>query len=140
MSSKFESSVRQIPYSQTTVYNALSNLSNLEKVKDKLPAEQIESLSFDNDSISISAGAVGSIKMRIIERIEPNTIKFESEDSPMPFNLWIQLLPTSENACKMKLTIKAEISMFLKPMVKKPLTEGIEKIADLLQHIPYGGL
>ncbi len=140
MSSKFESSVRQIPYSQTTVYNALSNLSNLEKVKDKLPAEQIESLSFDNDSISISAGAVGSIKMRIIERTEPNTIKFKSEDSPMPFNLWIQLLPTSENACKMKLTIKAEISMFLKPMVKKPLTEGIEKIADLLQHIPYGGL
>lgn len=140
MSSKFESSVRQIPYSQTTVYNTLSNLSNLEKVKDKLPAEQIESLSFDNDSISISAGAVGSIKMRIIERTEPNTIKFESEDSPMPFNLWIQLLPTSENACKMKLTIKAEISMFLKPMVKKPLTEGIEKIADLLQHIPYGGL
>lgn len=140
MSSKFESSVRQIPYSQTTVYNALSNLSNLEKVKDKLPAEQIESLSFDNDSISISAGAVGSIKMRIIERTEPNTIKFESEASPMPFNLWIQLLPTSENACKMKLTIKAEISMFLKPMVKKPLTEGIEKIADLLQHIPYGGL
>ena len=41
MSSKFESSVRQIPYSQELVYNTLSNLENLEKVKDRLPEDQI---------------------------------------------------------------------------------------------------
>ena len=70
MSSKFESSVRQIPYSQELVYNTLSNLENLEKVKDRLPEDQINNLSFDNDSISISAGAVGSVKLRIIERTE----------------------------------------------------------------------
>ena len=60
MSSKFESSVRQIPYSQELVYNTLSNLENLEKVKDRLPEDQINNLSFDNDSISISAGAIDS--------------------------------------------------------------------------------
>ena len=32
----------------------------------------------------------------------------------------------------MKLTIKAELNMFIKGMVKKPLQEGIEKIADAL--------
>ena len=67
MSSKFESSVRQIPYSQELVYNTLSNLENLEKVKDRLPEDQINNLSFDNDSISISAGAVGSVKLRMCE-------------------------------------------------------------------------
>ena len=76
MSSKFESSVRQIPYSQELVYNTLSNLENLEKVKDRLPEDQINNLSFDNDSISISAGAVGSVKLRIIERTEFDFIKF----------------------------------------------------------------
>ena len=37
----------------------------------------------------------------------------------------------------MKLTIKAELNPFIKGMVKKPLMEGLEKIADLLQVIKY---
>ena len=35
--SKFESSIKHIPYPQTAVYAMLSDLSNLEKVRDKLP-------------------------------------------------------------------------------------------------------
>lgn len=138
MSSKFESSVRQIPYSQTAVYQTLSNLEHLEKVKNRLPADQIENLSFDRDSLSISTGAVGKVKMRIVERTEPECIKFEGQESPLPFTFWIQLLPVEENACKMKLTLKADINVFMKAMVQKPLSEGIEKLADMLQNIPYG--
>lgn len=37
----------------------------------------------------------------------------------------------------MKLTIKADLNPFIKQMVKKPLQEGIEKIADVLQMIQY---
>ena len=33
---KFESSIKQIPYGQETVYAALSDLTNLERLKDKL--------------------------------------------------------------------------------------------------------
>ena len=55
----------------------------------------------------------------------------------MPFNLWIQVVPNGDNASKMKLTIKAELNPFIKGMVKKPLMEGLEKIADLLQVIKY---
>ena len=33
----FESSVKVIPYSQERVYNKLSDLSNLEAIKDRLP-------------------------------------------------------------------------------------------------------
>ena len=53
------------------------------------------------------------------------------------FNFWIQLLPVTSTTSKMKLTIKAELNMFIKQMVKKPLQEGIEKIADVLQMIQY---
>jgi hypothetical protein len=37
----------------------------------------------------------------------------------------------------MKLTIKAELNMFIRAMVQKPLQEGIEKMADVLQAIDY---
>ena len=96
-----------------------------------------QDLKFDSDSISITAPMVGEIKMRIIDREEPKTIKFETENSPVPFNFWIQLLPTSDTACKMKLTIKADLNPFIKGMVKKPLEEGIEKIANALAMISY---
>lgn len=137
MSLKVESAVKQIPHRQDTVYRALSDLSNLERVKDKIPADKVEDFSFDSDSIAIKAPMVGEIKMRIIEREEPKTIKMESVQSPVGLNFWIQLLPVGEEACKMKLTIKAEVSFMLKGMVEKPLREGIEKIADALAMIPY---
>ena len=36
MSNKFESTVREISYSQAAVYNTLSNLENLSKIKDRI--------------------------------------------------------------------------------------------------------
>lgn len=134
--SKFESGIKHIPYSQAAVYAMLSDLSNLERVKDKLPEDKIKDLSFDSDSLSISA-PIGSVAMRIVEREEPKCIKFATEKSPISANLWIQILPEGEAAAKMKLTIKADINPFIKGMVAKPLQEGLEKIADVLAMIPY---
>ena len=137
MSSKFESSVREINAPQQTVYNALSNLENLEKVRDRIPADKVKDFSFDHDSVSINVPPVGNISMKIVDRDEPKCIKFETTNSPVPFNFWIQLLPVTAATCKMRLTIKAELNPFIKQMVKKPLEEGIEKIADALQMIQY---
>ena len=137
MSSKFESSVREIKSPQQKVYDALSNLQNLEKIRDRLPEDKIQDFTFDNDSVSVNVPPVGSIALQIIEREEPKTIKFESVNSPIAFNLWIQLLPLTDETCKMKLTIKAELNPFIKGMVAKPLQEGLEKMADVIQMIQY---
>ena len=146
----FESSIRQINYPQQNVYDKLSDLNNLQKLKeryeqmkDTMPeearkqAEKIQDLQFDHDSLSVNVPPVGSIKLRVVNREEPKCIKFETEQSPIPFNFWIQMLPVTSTTSKMKLTIKAELNMFIKQMVKKPLQEGIEKIADVLQMIQY---
>mgnify|MGYP002626079917 CR=1 FL=1 len=135
--SKFESSVKQIPYAQQSVYDKLSDLNNLEQVKDKMPDDKAGELEFTQDTISLNVPPVGKISLQIVERDEPKTIKFEAANSPAPFNLWIQLLPMTDDTCKMKLTIKAELNVFIKGMVQKPLQEGLERMADVLQNIPY---
>ena len=135
--SKFESSIRQIDYPQQIVFQGLSNLDNLSKVQDRIPEDKAKDLSFDNDSVSINVPPVGKITLRIVEREEPKTIKFETVESPLPFNFWIQLLPVTETSCKMKLTIKAELNPFIKAMVSSHLQDGIEKIAYVLQMIKY---
>ena len=73
MSSTFESSVKQIPHSQTTVYNTLSDLSNIERIKDKIPTNKVEDFSFDSDSISIKAPMVGDNgeQPRTVQLLDP---------------------------------------------------------------------
>ena len=146
---KFGGSVKQIPHSQKSVYAMLSDLSNIQRLKDHLPEEatdtdemnkvkdKLKNLSFDQDSLSINVDPIGQVSMRIIERDEPKMIKLESEKSPFAFKFWIQVLPVTEASSKMKLTIDADIPFFAKSMVAKPLQEGIEKIADALAMIPF---
>ena len=146
---KFESSIKLIPHSQRSVYAMLSDLSNIQRLKDHLPEEatdndemnkvkdKLKNLSFDQDSLSINVDPIGQVSMRIIERDEPKMIKLESEKSPFAFKFWIQVLPVTEASSKMKLTIDADIPFFAKSMVAKPLQEGIEKIADALAMIPF---
>lgn len=134
---QFESSVKTISYAQERVYNKLSDLNNLESVKDRLPADKIKDLSFDTDTLSFSISPVGQVTLRICEREPHKCIKFETTNSPLPLNLWIQIVSTDEEECKIKLTIKADINPFIKGMVKKPLQEGLEKMVDMLAMIAY---
>ena len=134
---KFESSVKQIAYPVEDVYRNISDLSNLERVRDRVPEDKLDSFKFDSDSVEVSVPPVGTIKLRIIEREENKCVKFETEQSPMPFNLWIQVLPVTETESKMKVTVQADIPFMLKGMVSGPLQDGVEKIADALSQIPF---
>lgn len=102
--------------------------------QDKIKVEDIQ---FDADSVSFSVSPVGRLELRIIEREEPKCVKFEATTSPIPLTLWIQIVPTAAEACKIKLTLRTELNIFIKGMIQKPLKEGLEKLADMLAMIPY---
>lgn len=134
---KYESGIKQIPYRQQSVYDKLSNLENIEAVKDRIPEDKVKGLTFDRDSVSVDVPPVGSVTLRIVEREEPKCVKFEAVNSPVPFNLWVQMLPVTEATSKMKVTVKADIPVFLKPMIGNKLQDGVDKIAEVLAMIPY---
>lgn len=139
---QFESTVKHVPYSQERVYNKLSDLNNLESVRERLDMlkekldGKLEDMAFDRDSLTLKMQGI-TLTLRIIEREPMKCIKFEGDKSPIPLNLWIQILPVTDNEAKMKVTIRAEVNMFMKAMVSKPLQEGVEKLADMLAMIPY---
>ena len=135
--SKFESSVKFVPYSQQAVYDNISDLRNLEKVRDRVPEDKISDFSFDEDTVSLNVPPVGEIKLRVVDREEPKCVKFEAVQSPVPFNVWVQVLPVDEQNSKMKVTVKAELNPFIKGMVEGPLKDGVEKIADALAQVHY---
>ena len=154
---KYESGVKQIPYSQSSVYSKLSDLSNLSVLKEKLDTtevpenlkdqaneeqlkkakEVLEKMEFTTDTISIDIAPLGQLVIEIIEREPEKLIKMTSTQSPVPVTMWIQLVPTSETSCKMRLTLDAELNMFLKMAVGSKLKDGIDKFADMLAKLPY---
>lgn len=152
---QYESEVKQIAAPVNAVYAKLSNLENLRPFIDNAGnndalRSQIEAAGYDAsaldslrdvqltaDSIAIPAPMVGQVSMRICEREENKCVKFETEQSPLAFNLWIQVLPVSDTTSKMKVTVQADIPFMLKGMVSGPLQDGVEKIADALSQIPF---
>lgn len=134
---EFVSEIKAIPYNEDRIFTMLSDLSNLEKVHDRIPEDKIQGFEFDRDSCSFSVAPVGKITFQIVNR-EPNkTIKFATTNSPVPLFLWIQLKQVEANDTRMKLTVRAELNPLIKPMVAKPLQDAVDKISTVLASLPY---
>lgn len=135
---EFVSNVKTIPHSSAEVFSVLSDFSKLELVKDRIPDDKIGDFTFDHDHCSFTINPVGRVAFVVIER-EPNKlVKFKAENLPFEVFLWIQLVEKAENDTKMKITVRADLNSFLKPMVSKLLEDAVEKISESLTKIPYG--
>lgn len=135
--SQYESSVKHIPYPQERVYAKLEDLNNLELLKGRIPEDKIKNLTYDHDQATVEVPTLGKVTVRIVEREAPKCIKLEAVGSPVPANLWIQIIPDGAEAAKMRVVAKVEVNFMLRSMIEKPMKEGVEKIAEGLSQIEY---
>lgn len=151
--SRYESQVKIIPASQPSVYARLSDLSQLQVMKDNLSEEQkallkakfdevskgkvsVSNLAFTTDTASCTIQGM-NVAVRIIDREPMKTIKFKAENSPIGATLWIQLIGTAPYETKTRVTLDVDIPFFLKPMVGSKLDGVADQIATALTKIPY---
>lgn len=139
---RVESNIKQIPYSQESVYAKVSDLSNLRGLADRIPADQqsqfkVENLECTPDTVSCTISPIGQIEIGIVSREPFKCVKMETLQSPIKLTAWIQIVSTGESSCKIKLTADADLNIFMAKMVEKPLTEAVEKVADMLAMLPY---
>ena len=139
---RIESSVKHIPYSQEQVYAKISDLSNLRYLVDRIPEDQRNNINLENlectpDKVSTTVSPIGTVEIAVVARDPFKCVKMETLRSPIKLTLWIQLVSTGESSCKIKLTVDADLNMFMAKMAEKPLTEAVEKLADMLSMLPY---
>lgn len=157
---EYKSDIKKISAPVERVYGKLADLNNLaafqqgldnpevmrrlqEQTRNEVTPEQmqqivekIRSLHFDTDTVQGDT-PLGLATLRIIER-EPNkTIKFVLEGMPVATNMWIQLLPNGGSECAMRLTLKADLSFFLRQLVGKKIEQGIDGMAQMIASLPY---
>ncbi len=135
---KYESSIESIAAPIAPVYSALSNLLNLERVRDLLPPDKVQDLEITEDYVRMKVDGLGQkIVIRIVDRIENDTIKFGIDNLPMQINFWIQLKSVSVCDTRIKLTLKADIPMMFRMMLDKKIQKGINDAAVMLSQFPY---
>ena len=136
--SKYESKITSAACSAAQVYRVLSNMENLNRVKDMIPKDKIQEMEIESDRVRLKVdGFAQKITFAIVDRIENDTIKFGAEGIPMQANFWIQMKEVSPIDTRLKLTIKADIPFMFKMMLEKKLQTGLDQAAEMLAQFPY---
>ena len=160
---KYESSVKTVYAPVERVYARLSDLNNIQPLKEKVddprfeelinsqvPADKrptpeqfqklrnnIRNLELTQDTLSGHIGPLGDITVRIVERSEPKLVKMELEGAPIQVTLWIQMLPSDENTSRLKVTLGTELNFFIRKMIESKLEKAPEGLAQMLSQLPY---
>lgn len=127
------------------VFEKLSNLDNLKPLLEQIPADQIpedkremfEKVRVTADTISIPAGPVGEITLRITDRLPYSLIQLTGESTPVPMNLQLEIEPQGADACEVQVAFNLEIPVMLKPMVQGPLKKVADQFAQVMTQIPF---
>lgn len=135
---KYESKIESIPAPVAHVYPVLSDLSSLERVRDLIPQDKVKELEISPDAVKMKIDGLGQkITLRVVDRIENDTIKFGLDNMPLEMNCWIQLKEVAPNDTRVKLTVKADIPLMFRMMFEKKIQKGLDDAAKMLTQFPY---
>ena len=122
----------------SAIYAVISDLRNLERVRDLIPQDKVQEFETDADYVRLKVDGLGQkIIIRIVDRIENDTVKFGIENLPMDGNFWIQVKQVAPRDSRIKLTLKAELPMMIAMMAGKKIQEGIDQAADMMAQMPF---
>lgn len=126
------------------IYNKLSDPSifkaQIDNNMDRLPdeaREHLKSVKFEEDGISVES-PMGTLKLSVSESQEPTMVKYTAQSSPVPFGVTINLESVDENTTQAVTELNIELPFMLKAMVGGKLSEGAQKMGELIAKLPYG--
>jgi hypothetical protein len=134
---EFSSDVKTIYHTDRDIFRVLSDLRNLNLVKDYIPEDKIKDFIFDKDSVSFRVETIGRVTFQVIERQPESLIRFKSVKLPFEVFLEIQLQLKSEEETELTMMVKSTLIPIMKGVVEKPMREAVDRISDALTQLPY---
>ena len=139
--SAYKSKTYPVQATREQVYAKLANPGALAgKVKNLPPdvQQKLESVKFTDDAVSFNIPPVGEMRMVFTERVAPSRIVIGPESSPVPFSLAINIGEDAGGNATIQTAMDIELNMFLRQMVGNKIGDGIDRMAEMLTHLPYG--
>lgn len=127
-----ESNKVNVEQSASTVFDFLSDLNNLEKL---MPEGKVEKWNSTTDSCRFGIKNLATIGMKIKETNSPSLIVLESDGkNPFDFTLTIHIADNGATA-ESYIAFEGDVNMFMTAMVKKPLGDFFNVLANNLTKI-----
>ena len=128
------------------IYSKLSDprvfKAHIDQNIDRLPQEareHLDKVKFEDDGISVES-PVGTMKLSVSESVAPSMVKYTAQSSPVPFGVTINLEAIDENSTQAVTELNIELPFMLKAMVGSKLSEGAQKMGEMIAKLPYGEL
>ncbi|MDO4721844.1 SRPBCC family protein [Porphyromonas circumdentaria] len=134
---KVSSTPREIKAPIALVFAKVSNFENLRPLAEKGAVGGVSIVVQNRDTCFLETSIVGNIELTIVQREEPTLVSVSPKGAPVNGSLSLILTPLSEETTSLTLTLEADVPIFAKAMVAKPMSEGLEKVAELLSSISF---
>lgn len=109
------------------LYNALSNVSNFEKL---MPENIAKFEVLGEDIFNFGLSGMPEIKLRLKEGIPYSKVILNAASDKLPFSLIASIDVISENSSEVKLDFEGEFNPMMAMMIKGPITKFIETLAN----------
>ena len=130
---EFVSKITKNACQDQQLFDFISDFRNLSTL---LPNDVKEKVSITESTITIQAMAAMSLTLSILEKDPYKTLKIGTAGSEM-FRLWIQLKQIAPYDTRIRITLRADIPLMARPMLKKQkLQDFVDNLAIALAQIP----
>ena len=131
MSTKFKSEEVTANLNYKDLFKKFTNLNNL---KDYLPKE-VEEFESSTDNCSFKIEQLPKMSLQMTEKIAYSHIKFESNESQIPFDMYCYINKNDDNTTNVFLEINMEVNFMMKMLVQKPINIFLEKFTEIIKKI-----
>ena len=131
MSTKFKSEEVTANLNYKDLFKKFTNLNNL---KDYLP-EEVEEFESSIDNCSFKIEQLPKMSLQMTEKIAYSHIKFESNESQIPFDMYCYINKNDDNTTNVFLEINMEVNFMMKMLVQKPINIFLEKFTEIIKKI-----
>jgi hypothetical protein len=142
----YKSEKNIIDHNIEVIYSKLSDprifKAHIDNNIDRLPdeaREHLEKVKFEDDGISVES-PLGNLKLSVSESVAPTMVKYTAQSSPVPFGLTVNLEAIDENHTQAVTELNIELPMMLRAMVGSKLSDGAQKLGEMITKLPYGDL
>ena len=131
MSTKFKSEEVTANLNYKDLFKKFTNLNNL---KDYLPKE-VEEFESSTDNCSFKIEQLPKMSLQMTEKIAYSHIKFQSNESQIPFDMYCYINKNDDNTTNVFLEINMEVNFMMKMLVQKPINIFLEKFTEIIKKI-----
>lgn len=121
-----ESPKTSVDQSATYLFNSLSDVKNFEKL---MPDSIAKFEVLGDDSFLFGLQGMPEIKLKVKEKIAPNTIVLGAASDKLPFTLTAKIDSVAENKSEVQLFFEGEFNAMMAMMIKGPISKFIETLS-----------